>query len=193
MFVTSNYKKIKKGEFQYSFFLNNRDSLENRIDFVQELNILIERFSRDLDDRGLIVKSYDSDIEKVRKQILDKPWNPRRLETIRKTPGILMIDTDFDVFNPNRDNWIYFYFIRDQRFKRNRGNGFTIEEAEELFDKLAELIIENEFNIFKEVKRMLVKEKAGRIGKVVIGELMSYGIGISADKLLRIINKILQL
>lgn len=67
---------------------------------MQELNILIERFSRDLDDRGLIVKSYDSDIEKVRKQILDKPWKPRRLETIRKKPGILMIDIDFNVFNP---------------------------------------------------------------------------------------------
>lgn len=37
MFVTSNYEKIKKGDFKYSFFLNNRDCLENRRDFVQEL------------------------------------------------------------------------------------------------------------------------------------------------------------
>lgn len=193
MFVTSNYKKIKKGDFQYSFFLNNRDCLENRRDFVQELNILIERFSRDLDDKGLIVKSYDSDIEKVRKEILDKPWNPRRVETIRKTPGILMIDTEFDTFNPNKDNWLYFYFIRDQRFRENKGNSFTIEEAEELFDKLSELIIKNDSNIFKELKKMLRHEKVGRASETVIGELISYGIGISADKLLRIINKILQL
>lgn len=192
MFVTSNYKKIKKGEFKYSFFLNNRDSLENRRDFVQELNILIERFSRDLDDRGLIVKSYDSDIEKVRKEILNKPWNSRRLETIKKTPGILMIDTDFDAFNPNRNNWLYFYFIRDQRFRRNKGNSFTIEEAEELFDKLAELIINNESNIFKEIKRMLVQEKGRTTRKVFTRELVSYGIGIGADKLLEIISKILQ-
>ncbi len=193
MFVTSNYKKIKKGDFQYSFFLNNRDCLENRRDFVQELNILIERFSRDLDDKGLIVKSYDSDIEKVRKEILDKPWNPRRVETIRKTPGILMIDTEFDTFNPNKDNWLYFYFIRDQRFRENKGNSFTIEEAEELFDKLSELIIKNDSNIFKELKKMLRHEKVGRSSETVIGELISYGIGISADKLLRTINKILQL
>jgi hypothetical protein len=191
MFVTSNYKKIKKGEFQYSFFLNNRDSLENKIEFVQELNILIERFSRDLDDKGLIVKSYDSDIEKVRKEILDKPWNYRRLETIKKTPGILMIDTEFDVFNPNKDNWLYFYFIRDQRFRKNRGNSFTIGEAEELFDKLAELISRNEANIFKEIKKMLIHQKSERLRDVVIEELVSYGIGISADKLLNIIKKIL--
>ena len=173
MFVTSNYKKIKKGDFQYSFFLNNRDCLENRRDFVQELNILIERFSRDLDDKGLIVKSYDSDIEKVRKEILDKPWNPRRVETIRKTPGILMIDTEFETFNPNKDNWLYFYFIRDQRFRKNRGNSFTIEEAEELFDKLSELIVKNDSNIFKEVKKILIHKKTERVGEVVLGELIS--------------------
>lgn len=193
MFVTSNYKKIKKGDFKYSFFLNNRDCLENRRDFVRELNILIERFSRDLDDKGLIVKSYDSDIEKVRNEILDKPWNPRRLETIRKTPGILMIDTEFDTFNPNKDNWLYFYFIRDQRFNANKGNSFTIEEAEELFDKLSELISKNESNIFKEIKKMLRHEKVRKIGKEVEKELTSYGIGVSADKLLNIINEILNL
>lgn len=191
MFITSNYKEIEKGKFKYAFFLNNKDDYENKRDFVKELNILIERFSEDLDNKGLVVKSYNSSIRNVRKEILDKPWNPLRLETIKKTPGILMIDTEFAEFNPNKNNWIYFYFIRDQRFKKNRGNSFTIEEAEELFDKLSEIIIKEEDNIFKKVKVILAKEKTKRIGKVVAKEVVSCGISISADKFLNLINEIL--
>lgn len=191
MFITSNYKEIEKGKFKYAFFLNNKDDYENKRDFVKELNILIERFSEDLANKGLVVKSYNSSIRNVRKEILDKPWNPRRLETIKKTPGILMIDTEFAEFNPNKNNWIYFYFVRDQRFKKNRGNSFSIEEAEELFDKLSEIIIKGDDNIFKKVKVILAKEKTKRIGKAVAKEVVSCGMSISADKFLNLINEIL--
>ena len=190
MFTTNKYKEVKKGEYKYVFYLNNRDVFESKRDFVIELNILIERFSRELEDKGLIVKTYDADIEKVRQDILDKPWNPLKLKTINKTPGMLMIDTDFEEFNPNKHNWLYFYFIRDQRYKRNIGNSYTIEEAEELFNKLAEIITKTDCNVYKEVKKMRIKEKAKRIGTVVMEEVVSYGTGISADKFLEVINKI---
>ena len=192
MFVTSDYNKVEveKGKCKYKFFLNNRDSYENERDFVKELNILIFRFSEDLSNKGLVVKTYDSSIKKVRKEILDKPWKPYRLETIKKTPGMLMIDTDFNTFNPNKDNWIYFYFIRDQRFKRNRGNSFTIEEAEELFDKLSEIIAKDSGNVFEKVKKILFIEKTKRVGGFITKEGISYGIGISADKFLNILKKI---
>ena len=39
---------FEKGDYKYVFYLNNRDYLENKRDFVIELNILIERFSRQL-------------------------------------------------------------------------------------------------------------------------------------------------
>lgn len=93
-----------------------------------------------------------------------------------------MIDTDFNTFNPNKNNWIYFYFIRDQRFKRNIGNNFTIEEAEELFDKLSEIIANDNGNIFREVKKKLFMERTKRVGEFLFKEGISYGIGISADK-----------
>ena len=193
MFITSNYEIIKKGTYKYAFFLNYKDDYEKQRDFVKELNILIERFSEELDKYGLIVKSYNSTIKSVRKEILDKPWPKYRIETIKKTPGMLMIDTDFAEFNPNKNNWIYFYFIRDQRFKKNRGNSFTIEEAEELFEKLAEMIIEGKENIFKEVKTMLrtkkVKKITGKVGEVIGQEMINYGIALSAEKLLELINK----
>lgn len=191
MLITSNYKEIEKGKFKYVFFLNNKDDYENKRDFVKELNILIERFSENLANQGLVIKSYNSSIRNVRKEILDKPWTPFRLEAIKKTPGILMLDTDFDEFNPNRNNWIYFYFIRDQRFKENRGNSFTIEEAEELFDKIAEIIIKEEDDIFKKIKSILGKEKAKGIGKTVAKEIVNCAISISADKFLILINEIL--
>lgn len=63
-----------------------------------------------------------------------------------------MIDTDFKDFNPNKNNWLYFYFIRDERYKNNREKSYTIEEAEELFDKLAKIITQTDCNIYKEVK-----------------------------------------
>lgn len=190
MFTTSNYKEIEKGKFKYAFFLNNRDDYENKIDFVKELNILIERFSEDLANKGVVVKSYNSSIKNTRKEILSKPWNYYRLKTINKTPGMLMIDTDFAEFNPNKNNWIYFYFIRDQRFRENRGNSFTIEETEKLFDKLSELIIKGDEDIFKKVKLELIKEKAKRIGKPVVKEVVNCAISMSADKFLNLIDKL---
>lgn len=190
MFITNKYKEVEKGKYKYIFYLNNRDYLENKRDFVMELNILIERFSRELEDKGLIVKTYDADIEKVRQDILDKPWKPNRLKVINKTPGMLMIDTDFKDFNPNKNNWLYFYFIRDQRYKNNREKSYTIEEAEELFDKLAKIITQTDCNIYKEVKEMMWKERGKYIGKIFIKELINYEIGISADKLFNIVDKI---
>ena len=192
MFITSNYKEIEKGRYKYSFFLNNKDDYESRIDFVKELNILIERFSENLANRGLVVKAYNSSIKNVRKEILDKPWPRFRLETIKKTPGILMIDTDFAKFNPNKNNWIYFYFIKDQRYKKNRGNIFTIEEADELFDRIAELIINEEENIFKKIKIMLINDKVKGFGKTVAKEFVNCGISISADKFLNLINRLIR-
>ncbi len=191
MLIASKYKEIEKGKFKYVFFLNNKDDYENRINFVEELNILIERFSENLANQGLVVKSYNSSIRNVREEILDKPWNPLRLETIKKTPGILMIDTDFDEFNPNKNNWIYFYFIRDQRFKKNRGNSFTIEEDEELFDKIAKIIIEEKDDIFKKIKSILIKEKAKGLGKAVTKEIINCTMAISADKFLNLLNKLI--
>lgn len=190
MFITNKYEEVEKGKYKYIFYLNNRDYLENKRDFVMELNILIERFSRELEDKGLIVKTYDADIEKVRRDILDKPWKPHRLKVINKTPGMLMIDTDFKDFNPNKNNWLYFYCIRDQRYKNNREKSYTIEEAEELFDKLAKIITQTDCNIYKEVKEMMWKEREKHIGKIFIKELINYEIGISADKLFNIVDKI---
>lgn len=192
MITTNKYTKVEKGEYRYVFYLNNRDYIENKRDFVKELNYLIERFSRELDDKGLIVKTYDSDIEKVRQQILDKPWPYLKRKDIQKTPGILMIDTDFKDFNPNKNNWIYFYFIRDQRYKNNRNNEFTIEEAERLFDVLAQLIVNEDCNIYKEVKKYTRKEKRKQLIEHGKNELISYGITITADKLFNILTTIIK-
>lgn len=191
MLITNKYTKVEKGEYKYVFYLNNRDYIENKRDFVKELNYLIERFSRELDDKGLIVKTYDSDIEKVRQEILDKPWPYLKRKDIQKTPGILMIDTDFKEFNPNKNNWIYFYFIRDQRYKNNN-NEFTIEEAEKLFDVLAQLIVNDNCNIFKEVKKYTRKETRRQLLENGKEELISYGITITADKLFNILATVIK-
>lgn len=190
MFITSNYSEIENGKFKYAFFLNNKDDYENKREFVKELNILIERFSEDLANKGLVVKSYNSSIKNVRKEILDKPWHPYTVKTIEKTPGILMIDTDFEKFNPKKDNWIYFYFIKDQRFKKNIGNSYTIEEAEELFEKISDLIIKEDSDIFKKIKGMQVIEKIKRGGQGVAREIVNCSKAISAEKLLNLLNKI---
>lgn len=192
MLITNKYTKVEKGEYKYVFYLNNRDYIENKRDFVKELNYLIERFSRELDDKGLIVKTYDSDIEKVRQEILDKPWPYLKRKDIQKTPGILMIDANFKEFNPNKNNWIYFYFIRDQRYKNNNINEFTIEEAEKLFDVLAQLIVNDNCNIFKEVKKYTRKETRRQLLENGKEELISYGITITADKLFNILATVIK-
>ena len=93
-----------------------------------------------------------------------------------------MLDKDFNQFNPNKDNWIYFYFCKDQRYRNNIGNEYTVDEAEELFDKLAEIITKNACNIFQKVKKFVLMNKSKRIGKVILKEAVNCAIGISADR-----------
>ncbi len=190
MFTATNYSKIEKGKYKSIFYLNNRDHFEIERDFVKELNILIERFSRDLEDSALVVKAYEGDIANVRKEILSKPWKQKDLKNIHKTPGLLMIDVDFKEFNPNQNNWIYFYFLREVRDKNNRENAYTIEEAETFFIELAEVIKNTHSNLFKEVKALVAKQNIkGNAKKVIDFKPSYYGISLNVKKFSYVVHQ----
>ena len=97
------------------FFLLYEDYIEAQSQFAQELDLELERFARNLEDSGAVVRPFTGDIETTRENVLDKEWTERQQRELHKTPSILMIDEDFDDFNPQQDSWMLLHLGGRQR------------------------------------------------------------------------------
>lgn len=110
MWITESFLGTKTNGTRYLFFLLFEDYIEEQTQFARELNLELERFARNLGDKGALVRPFQGDIESSRKGILDKNWTDSERREISKTPALLMIDKDFDTFNPEEDSWLLFNF-----------------------------------------------------------------------------------
>lgn len=110
MWITESFLGTKTNGVKYLFFLLYEDYIEEQTQFAQELNLELERFARNLGDNGALVRPFQGDIESSRKGILDKNWTESEKQEISKTPALLMIDKNFDTFNPKEDQWLLFNF-----------------------------------------------------------------------------------
>ena len=110
MWITESFLGTKTNGAKYLFFLLFEDYIEEQTQFAEELNLELERFARNLGDKGALVRPFQGDIESSRKGILDKNWTESEKREISKTPALLMIDKDFDTFNPEEDSWLLFNF-----------------------------------------------------------------------------------
>ena len=98
------------------------DYIEAQSQFVRDLDQELERFARKLGDSAAVVKPFTGDIDAVRSQVLDKNWTESELLEVRNTPGLLMINQDFDyglvsvvldIHEREEDNEIHFWVIND--------------------------------------------------------------------------------
>jgi len=109
MFITHSYPGTTRGHYRCLFFLLLEDYIQTQSQFVRELDLELERFTRNLGDSVPLIKSFAGDIDATRSHVLDKSWNREQRQEIVKTPGMLMINEDFDVFDPREHPWIYLY------------------------------------------------------------------------------------
>jgi len=131
------------------FFLLYEDYIDVQTQFAQELDLVLERFARNLGDEGALVRPFTGDIETTRYHILDKPWTEAEKRELRKTPSLLMIDVDFDTFNPRKHSWMLFNF----------GNRMTegiasVYELNDVFSQLAEVVLDGDSDIFVAAHRI---------------------------------------
>ena len=106
MHITSTYVGTSRGHHQYLFFLLLKDYIQEEHEFSRQMTASLERFARDIGNAAALVRPFPGDIEATRRDVLRKPWPPTAKQEIRTTPSLLMIDSDFDAFDPREHSWL---------------------------------------------------------------------------------------
>jgi len=84
------------------------------------LNVLLDRFSRNLMNSGAVIRAYPPDIEDARSHVLAKEWTEEEHQEVIKVPSLLVISKNFDEFSPRNDQWMIFHF-GERRFASHEG------------------------------------------------------------------------
>lgn len=146
MHITHSYLGTTRGRFRCLFFLLLEDYIDAQSRFGRDLDQALERFARRMRDSGVLVRPFTGDIEKTRSHVLSKPWQLDELAEIGKTPGLLMIDVDFDTFDPRQHRWLFVHLGG-----RPESNRFPAGEFAEMSTKLAEAVCDAEVDVFDSV------------------------------------------
>jgi hypothetical protein len=91
--------------YRVAFFLIASDSYENEV--RAELERQASAFAEDMGGQGVFVQPFPSRRRDVADEALAKPWPPeihRQLQA-ESEPIILVIESDFDDFDPREDRW----------------------------------------------------------------------------------------
>jgi hypothetical protein len=150
MLITQSYLGTSRGPYRCLFFLLLEDYIEAQTQFVQELELYLERFARQLGDAGVVVRPFTSDIAETRRHVLDKSWEEREIEEIRKTPSLLMIGEDFDAFDPRDHSWIHLNFG-----KRVEHGIPGLSEFRDTLAQLADAVQDSTEDVFAVAQRLI--------------------------------------
>jgi len=120
--LVSSFENVKIGEFRYLFIIVTLNDYRSEI--TKEISKQIEPFGADLGLKGLVVKAFKSASYDTAEELLSKKWTEEmkyKIE-ISRDPIMLVIDKDFNSFDPTEDQWaiIWFadYFKRSDRIYR---------------------------------------------------------------------------
>ncbi len=149
MFITHSYLGTTRGPYRCLFFLLLEDYIQAQSQFVRELDLELERFARNLGDSAPLVKSFAGDIDATRTHVLDKHWDREQSQEISKTPGMLMINEDFDVFDPREHPWIYLHL--GEKMYEGVPGAYRVGE---LLNELALIVRDSDKDIFREVHNL---------------------------------------
>lgn len=115
MIKTSDFLGVIRGNYDYLFFIV-ADKYWHRVSYDKPNgswnHVLESVFARGIGNRGALVSSFSEDVEKNYAQVLSKPWpdEVRELLDDLSNPILLVIATDFGIFDPNQDRFILINF-----------------------------------------------------------------------------------
>ena len=112
MWITHSYLGTTRGSTRCLFFLLFEDYIEAQRGLHGDVKDELERFARNLGDSGAVVLPFPADASDTHQQVLQKGWTEDEQRELRKTPAVLMIDTDFAQFDPRTHSWILYHFDR---------------------------------------------------------------------------------
>ena len=151
MHVTHSFLGTTRGDFGCLFFLLLEDYVQVQTQFFQELDLYLERFARQLGDASAVVRPFVGDIEHAHESVLQKPWSQEQLAGFG-TPSLLMIDKDFDEFDPREHAWVILNFGPGKATtERELG---SVEEVGQLLTEIASAVTSREDGIFTVVQEL---------------------------------------
>lgn len=174
MFITHSYAGTLRGKYRCLFYFLLEDYDEAQSAFVHELNLQLERFGRYLKDAAAIVRPFSGDIDATRQHVLSKRWTKAELERVSDTPGLLMINVDFDAFDPRVHSWLHLGFGGAVRSGKS-----PAAEHESLLRTMADAIRRTNEDVFKVARSVI--EESGLKGAADVFEVSAERFGISID------------
>ncbi len=174
MEITHSYVGSVLGSCRYAFYLLFEDYIEAQSELARKFDPLLERFARNIGHSGVVVRPFTGDIETTRNQVLLKEWTHKEREEFRKTPGLLIIEKDFDNFNPQGDRWLYLNF-GEQIYN----SPVALSEYDDILSDLAEIISGSDGDFFEE--ELPVVRRLKLLGVAEIFEAKPEIFGFSVD------------
>ena len=89
------------------------------------------------------------DLETTKSHVLRKSWTDDEIQELTKTPSLLMINVDFDDFDPRKHPWILF------NFGRRMTQGISgVYDLGDILAQLAQIVVEGDSDVFAAAHRI---------------------------------------
>ncbi|HEX6745911.1 MAG TPA: hypothetical protein VF092_01250 [Longimicrobium sp.] len=173
MWITHSYMGTVRGRTRCLFFLLFEDYIEAQHGLSDQVRTELERFARNLGNAGAVVIPFPGDAPATHTSVLEKGWTEKEILELRQTPAMLMIDTDFDEFDPRHHSWVLFHFDRSSSY-----DGAYAPKLRSLFNQIAAAASNGEADPFAIVQASMRTDAIARASKIVKLEPGAFGFSI---------------
>ena len=181
MLITESYIDVPIGPSTCMFFLLYEDYHDLQRALRSDVQAELCAFGQRLGNRAALVAPYADKVGQTRHDVLAKNWPPEMTSELRKTPSLLMIDVDFDTFDPLSHRWVH---IRLDRLEDGRLQQ-TLREIVELVKRASKLASERQ-ELFDAVQKTVDRLPYAQMARNVRISVPGSGISLSAGDLLDI-------
>lgn len=177
MIITHSFVGTVQGRYRYLFFLIVSDSFELQSSFTHELMLLLERFDRNLEGHGAIVRPFVDDIHDATFHLMQKPWPGNEINYLANTPGLLMINTSFDDFDPRIHPWLHVHF--GHRYEEGLPGASAFRKP---LAQLVELVKHSEEDVFQQAHSVMSEFQLSDVGSIFEAKPGIFGFSIDLKK-----------
>lgn len=141
---------------------------------------MLGMLARDLRTTGGVVIAFDGSDDQIAADVLRKPWTQDKKRLISRRLGLLIIDKNFDDFDPRTDN----YFHIDLSGFYNSGGMLDERAAQDLVVGLHQIFL-GDGDMFTKLNDMKLTLRRKRAASSVKVAPSFYGIGIDVIEFIR--------
>jgi len=107
MHITTRFIGTERGKMKYLFFLLTEDYIESQVRIMGAMEPLLIKLSSEIGQAGALVRPFKNFESDTLGDVLRKQWPDEVRERLALTPGILIVDKDFNSFDPKKNKWLH--------------------------------------------------------------------------------------